>query len=114
MKTLSLTPYPGVVYYCETMKELRKKYKKLCGVKYPYIDHAATSGRYIYIEGDDGSIQYLVYGKAASTAAHEFVHCLLHLFSLVGIDPSESKGEPLCYMLSRLMRQALDEAPANE
>lgn len=114
MKELSLTPYPGRIYYCETRKELRKKYKELTRIKYPYEDNGLLSGQYIYIAGNEGQIWYLVYGKRASTAAHEFVHCLLHLFGIVGIDPSESKGEPLCYMLSRLMREALDEEAMNE
>jgi hypothetical protein len=114
MKELSLTPYPGTVFVFNKLKELRKKYKQLCGVKYPYHDNELTSGRYIYIEGNEGQVWFLVYGNRASTLAHEFVHCLLKLFEIVDIDPRDSKGEPLCYMLSRLMRQTLDEEAMNE
>lgn len=114
MKTLSLTPYPGHILLFDSMKELRKRYEKITRIKYPYRDRGIQSGMYIYIEYEDGGIGFLVYGKKASTLAHEFVHCLLKLFEIVGIDPSASKGEPLCYMLSRLMRQALGEEAANE
>ena len=114
MKELSLTPYPGRIFLCQTRKELHKKYKKMTGNKYPYKDPSIMSGRYIYIEGKNGEVWFLVYGNRASTLAHEFLHCLLTLFGLVGIDPSASIGEPICYMMSRLMREALDEEAMNE
>lgn len=109
MKALSLSPYPGEIFYCETRKELRKKYKELCGVKYPYSDPTSGGGKYVYVEGRKGEIWFLVYGKSAPIMAHEFVHCLLKLFELVGIDPGASSGEPLCYMLTRLMKETLNE-----
>jgi len=108
VKKLSLTPYPGHIYLFDKRKPLRKKYKKLTGKKYPYDDPGTEWGKYIFIQGDEW-ICFLVFGREASVLAHEFLHCLLILFKIVGIDPSEGGGEPLCYMLSRLMREALDE-----
>lgn len=113
MKKLSLTPYPGHIYLFDKWAPLRKKYKKLTGNKYPYEPANNESGKFIFIEGD-GWICFLVFGREASVLAHEFVHCLLTLFKMVGIDPSDSNGEPMCYLLSRLMREALNEQTEEE
>jgi len=104
-KVLSLRPYPGEVWHCKTLKELRRQYEVLCREPYPYQDDQ-NGGRYVRVDGDSGPPIWLVWGATIAAVAHEFAHVLLYTFDDIGSDPREGKGEPFCYMLSQLLIDA--------
>jgi hypothetical protein len=107
MKKLSLRPYHGQVWVCDTLDELRKAYKRVIGKPYPYGDDDPNGGRFVLTEGDSlGDRIFLVYGKQPHCLAHELTHVLLIVFKTIGHDPREGDGEPFCYMLSQLMLES--------
>lgn len=106
MKELSLRPYHGSILLCESPKEMRQQYRRLCKAKCPH-KVAETGGRYIKIEFDHPSeTKWLVYGQELAYLAHEFSHVLLQTFATIGHDPTVGDGEPFCYMLSQLLLEA--------
>lgn len=106
MKKLSLRPYHGSVWLCDSLDELARTYKRLCREPYPYTDDP-QGGRFIKIITDKPSgTKWLVWAANTATLAHEFSHVLLHTFGRIGHDPTEGDGEPFCYMLSQLMLEA--------
>lgn len=106
MRRLSLRPYHGQVWVCETPDELRKAYKRK--TKQEYTDRIdREGGRYILLDsGTLGSRIWLIYASDPPSLAHEIAHVLLHTFNVIGHDPTEGDGEPFCYMLSQLMEEA--------
>lgn len=106
MKKLSLRPYHGTVWVCESLDELRKAYKRRTRSAYPYEDDP-KGGRYIKLEGATvGDTIWLVFAADAAALAHECAHVLLHTFGKIGHNPTDGDGEPFCYMLSQLMLEA--------
>lgn len=105
MRKLSLRPYHGEVWLCESLRELRKTYKAQTKEKYPYEDDP-DGGRYVRLDGGKGGPVWLVYASGHAALAHEFAHVLLHTFRVIGHDPTHGDGEPFCYMLSQLMLEA--------
>lgn len=105
MKRLSLRPYHGDIWLCATSDELRQKYRRL--TKRP-CEHATPEGggQMILLHFDDADDVYLVWASSTHSLAHEFSHVLLRMFKKVGHDPREGDGEPFCYMLSQLLREA--------
>ena len=101
MKKLSLRPYHGYIWLCESQEELEKTYTDLCGVPYEWDDDP-LGGRYIEMEND----VWLVRAHTPYALAHEFSHVLLHVFGLIGHNPTIGDGEPFCYMLSQLLLEA--------
>jgi hypothetical protein len=107
MRKLSLRPYHGIVWLCDTTDEIRKAYKRV--TKKPWdMDIDPNGGRYVLLERGDAisSRIWLVYAKDKPALAHEFAHVLLHTFKAIGHDPRDGDGEPFCYMLSQLMIEA--------
>jgi hypothetical protein len=103
LKKLSLRPYHGTIWLCDSQDELHKAYKRLTKSAYPYED-GKTGGRYIFLNGDTlGDRIYLVWASNKSYLAHEYCHILLHVCNTIGYDPREGDGEPFCYMLSQLL-----------
>lgn len=108
MKKLSLRPYHGSVWVCDTLDEMHKAYRRVTKQAYPYQD-LPDSGRFVLLEGDELTDRvFLVYGKKPAVLAHELSHVLLIVFKTIGHDPREGDGEPFCYMLSQLMIEATE------
>lgn len=105
MKELSLRPYHGKAIVCSSLKELRREYKKCTKQEYPFED-CPDGGRYVKLDGSDGSIIWLVWGANFKCVVHELTHVLLHTFGSIGHNPTDGDGEPFCYMLSALMDEA--------
>jgi hypothetical protein len=106
MKELSLRPYHGKILLCESVAEMKKVYRQKTGRPYPFTDDDPTGGRYIKLDGSDGSVRWLVWGNDFPCVAHELTHVLLHTFGVIGHNPTEGDGEPFCYMLSQLLHEA--------
>jgi hypothetical protein len=103
MKKLSLRPYHGSIWLCESWDELHKTYKRLTKKSCPY-EAMESGGQYVLIEGDNLVDRvWLVWASEVSYLAHEFSHVLLKTFNTIGHDPTEGDGEPFCYMLSQLL-----------
>jgi hypothetical protein len=106
MKELSLRPYHGSIFLCESPDEMRKQYKRICRKACPH-PIGESGGRYIKIEFEHPhETRWLVYGDSPASLAHEFSHVLLQTFGTIGHDPTVGDGEPFCYMLSQLMLEA--------
>ena len=106
VKKLSLRPYHGSVWVCDTLDAMRRAYKYIMRAAYPYEDDP-DGGRFVLLEGDKiGDRIFLVFGSNAPALAHEFAHVLLIVFRTIGHDPRQGDGEPFCYMLSQLMIEA--------
>jgi hypothetical protein len=106
MRKLSLRPYHGAVWVCESLDELRAAYEKQMREPYPFADDP-NGGRFVRL--DRGCITrriWLVWAATPHALAHEFAHVLLHTFGTIGHNPTEGDGEPFCYMLSQLMLEA--------
>lgn len=102
VKRLSLRPYHGTIHACYSLRELRAEYERIAKQPYPF-DDCPDGGRYIKLDGSDGDIVWLVWGKTFRCVVHELTHVLLHTFGHIGHNPTEGDGEPFCYMLSALM-----------
>lgn len=104
MKKLYLRPYPGVIKLCKSRKEYRREHKKLFGKD---IDMTGKFGR---MDGKwcDSTMTpvWLVWAVDDASLAHEFAHVIFRVFELVGINPTEARNEPFCYMLSQLLLEA--------
>jgi hypothetical protein len=106
LKRLSLRPYHGTVWLCESLDELRKAYRRKTREAYPYTDDP-KGGRYVKLTGPTVmDTVWLIFAANQAALAHEFAHVLLQTFNRIGHDPTEGDGEPFCYMLSQLMLEA--------
>lgn len=106
MKKLSLRPYHGEVWLCESLDELRAVYAKQTREPYPYTDDP-NGGRFVRLDrGPLGRRLWLVWAATPHALAHEFAHVLLHTFGTIGHDPTQGDGEPFCYLLSQLLLEA--------
>lgn len=102
MKVLSLRPYHGSIRVHRSLGAFRDDYESIAKTTYPF-DDCADGGRYIKLEGSDGDIIWLVWGRTFRCIVHEITHILLHTFGHIGHNPTDGDGEPFCYMLSTLM-----------
>lgn len=110
MLKLSLRPYHGSIWLCQSKDELHRAYKRLCKVPYPHSD-PESGGRYVKIMFDlPMDTIWLVWASEFSYLAHEFSHVLLQTFGTLGHDPTVGDGEPFCYMLSQLLLEAENNA----
>lgn len=107
MKELSLRPYNGRLYVCSTERDYQKSHKQIFGERDVPLASRGIEGRFSGGCGEDGHWAYVVWYSSPHTLAHELSHCVLHVFERCGIDPREAGGEPFCYMLSQLMKEAL-------
>jgi hypothetical protein len=107
VRKLSLRPYHGTIWLCDSMEELHKAYKREVKKPYGYIGDDPKGGRFVLLEGK-GLVDrvFLVYGHKLAHVAHEFAHVLLIVFETIGHDPRKGDGEPFCYMLSQLLLEA--------
>lgn len=101
---LSLRPYNGNLYIAKTRKEYERQHLALFAQ--PDILTCAQAGRFNGGEGKDGTWSYLIFAENPSVLAHELMHCLFHVWERCGMDPRDSGGEAICYMLSQLMVDA--------
>lgn len=107
MKKLSLRPYHGTVWLCDSMAELQRHHKRLTRTPWPYGDSDPKGGRFVMLEHDElVDRKFLVYAHDLPALAHEFAHVLLIVFRTIGHDPRQGDGEPFCYMLSQLLLEA--------
>lgn len=107
MKKLSLRPYHGTIWLCDSRNELLKAHKRLTKQPWPYGDGDAKGGQFVMLEhGAIANRKFLVHGHTLPALAHEFAHVLLIVFRTIGHDPREGDGEPFCYMLSQLLLEA--------
>jgi hypothetical protein len=107
VKKLSLRPYHGTVWLCDSMAELLRTHRRLTRKPWPHGDNDPHGGRFVMLEYDSlGERVFLVYGSNLAYLAHEFSHVLLIVFRTIGHDPREGDGEPFCYMLSQLLLEA--------
>lgn len=104
MKELSLRPYNGRLFVAKSRNDYEKGHRKL--FKTADVLSCAQEGRCRYGEGKDGKWTYLIYAEKPHTLAHELSHVIFHVFERCGIDPTEGREEPFCYMLSQLMLEA--------
>ena len=102
MKELSLRPYHGTIYACKSLREFRAEYERVTKQPYPF-DDCPDGGRYIKLDGSDGGVIWLVWGRNFKCVVHELSHVLLQTFGHIGHNPTDGDGEPFCYMLSALM-----------
>lgn len=49
MKKLSLRPYHGTIWLCESVDEMHKAYKRLTKEKWPHGDTDVNGGRFCYM-----------------------------------------------------------------
>lgn len=104
LRELSLRPYNGRLYYASSRAQYAAAHKHL--FKTPDVLTCVHEGRFVGGEGLDGMWTYLVWAGTQHTLAHELSHVVLHVFERCGIDPREGCGEPFCYMLGQLIRDA--------
>ena len=104
MKTIALTPYPGVLYLAKDRIEYRGFFKKATG-KDTEIPKS-TVGRTQQLLATGQAPAYLVFATGRPTLVHELSHVVLMLFGDVGIDPRKAGGEPFCYLLAHLFQEA--------
>lgn len=107
VRKLSLRPYHGTVWLCDSIETMHRAYRYLMRKPWPHGETDPNGGRYVLLEADKLSDRaFLVFGANPATLAHEFAHVLLKVFGTIGHDPREGDGEPFCYMLSQLMLEA--------
>jgi len=107
LKELSITPYPGRAFLAKSRKDFLKAYSALFNQKCDLED--GTDGYCAYGQhSKDGSVIYLLWAQGMKTPilAHELSHLIFMIFERVGIAPLSSGGEPFCYMMTHLLRQA--------
>jgi hypothetical protein len=104
MKELSLRPYHGRLFFVKNKKAYEAAHKKL--FKTADVLTFAQAGRFTGGEGKDGMWTYLIYAETPAVAAHEFAHVIFATFERCGIDPTQAREEPFCYLLSQLMLDA--------
>lgn len=106
MKELSLRPYPGRVFLCRSMAELRREHRRL--TKNDIGESSENSHGLMAVVKNEktGKRIYLVTADTPSCLAHEFSHVIFSLFDYVGMDPRDSQGEAFCYLLDRLLQDA--------
>lgn len=106
MKKLSLRPYHGAIWLYDSLDQLREDYRHLCREPYPFDDDP-KGGRYVQLKGKTvADTKWLVFAATPEALAHEVAHVLLHTFGRIGHNPTNGDGEPFCYMLSQLLREA--------
>jgi hypothetical protein len=101
MREISLRPYNGRLFIASSKSDYEKSHKKL--FKTPDVLTCAHDGRMSGGEGMDKMWTYLVWANKPSSLAHELSHVIFHVFERCGINPSDSLGEPFCYLLSQLI-----------
>lgn len=107
VRKLSLRPYHGTVWLCETIEAMHRAYKHIMRSPWPHGEDRPDGGRYVMLDTDDIRNRiFLVYAGNKAALAHEFAHVLLIVFRTIGHDPRDGDGEPFCYMLSQLMIDA--------
>ena len=107
MKTIPLSPYPGVVYFTEDAAEYRRKFKKLTSRPADLRHNALGQTAQLHARGYPNS--YIVLARedeTGATLAHEMAHVCLDLFKDLGMDPAQNNGEPFCYLLDHLISEA--------
>lgn len=104
VREISLRPYAGRLFYARTQKAYEAAHKKLFAE--PDVLSCAQEGRFSGGEGKDGLWTYLVWASSKSSLVHEFSHVVLHVFERCGINPIDANGEPFCYLLSQLCKDA--------
>jgi hypothetical protein len=102
---LSLRPYPGDLYLAKTTEAYEKACLRLFS-RDDKIEGTGRVGRFMGGNSAQGKLTYLIWAEGTPQLAHELSHVLFDLFGLVGINPSDSLGEPFCYMLSQLLLDA--------
>lgn len=106
LKKLSLRPYHGTIWLCDSIEEFKRRYKRVTRQECPYSPDP-NGGQFVLLElATLGDRIFLVYARKAWALAHEFAHVLLIVFRTIGHDPREGDGEPFCYMLSQLLLEA--------
>lgn len=102
---LSMSPYPGTIYLAQTKKHYQTLHYKWFGeldYSIPSIAEGLVRGEFI----DGHGFIYVIWASTSKTFAHEASHAILNMFQNANIDPREANGEPFCYLLSSLMKQA--------
>ena len=102
--TVSLRPYPGRLFVANTAKDYETLHQKL--FKTTDRVRCDLGGRFSVGEGNDGLWTYLVWAESVTFLVHELSHVVLHVFERCGIDPRDAGGEPFCYLLAQLMKDA--------
>lgn len=108
MKRLSLRPYNGSLYVCSDEQDYQRAHKKVFGERDVPLSSHGSEGRFAGGCGSDGKWAYVIWYTSPHTLAHELSHVVLEVFLRCGIDPREAGGEPFCYMLAQLMREAVE------
>lgn len=104
MRELSLRPYHGRLFVSSSRKDYEASHVEVFSE--PDVLKCDQDGRFSGGSGKDGKWTYLIYGRTNAVLAHEMAHVILHVFDRYGIDPREAGGEPFCYMLSQLLKEA--------
>lgn len=100
-KPLHIPIYGGNLYLFKTQEDFQKAYVGLGGEPLTGIFNGNTA----HFEHSDGGSVYLLgwYNDQQSTLAHECVHAAIFLFNQVGMDPSDSNGEAMAYLVGFLV-----------
>lgn len=101
---LSLRPYTGRLFIAKTRKAYERGHRKL--FEEPDVLTCSQCGRMTGGKGKDGFWTYLIWAETTHSLAHELSHVVLCVFADCGIDPREANGEPFCYMLGQLIKEA--------
>lgn len=104
---LSLRPYPGTVIICETLEQLLHKVSRADKKPFTMDDGLSVGGYTVQVLSETVPVRYFVWAEDTPSLAHELSHVVLWVFEIAGIDAREAGGEPFCYMLGQLMKEAL-------
>jgi hypothetical protein len=105
MKEISLKPYPGRVLFCREKAEFERAYKRITGK--PHTIEAGVAGRtQEFLANRHKPWTFLVWAPRSDIMAHEFSHVVLQVFHHIDSDPRDGHGEPFCYLLGHLMKEA--------
>jgi hypothetical protein len=102
VKRFEIPIYGGEVLLYKDQKEFWKAYEFLGG-RQEY--ESPKSGEAAHLTSDDGMNVFLIgwYSERLPTLVHEVTHTAIFLFWHVGIDPRDSNGEAMAYLVGYLI-----------
>ena len=103
---LSLRPYCGRVFICESKELCAKAYKIIYGQSVAISEH---SGGKFYAGNDRNDIYtYLIWANDIPKWAHEIQHVILDLLPNLGFDLNNTAcDEAACYLMQALLSDVI-------
>jgi hypothetical protein len=96
-----LRPYRHQVLFAKT----RRDFEQIgVYVEFEPLDASGCEGRTVFMdEGGKRLYAVGVFNGCPGVLAHECAHVALDLFQRLGMNPTESGGEPFCYLLQEMI-----------